>query len=185
MQKYIKNIFYIINEARSLHIDLENDDIRVFQLIKAREELYKPKLLIDVTEEQRKEKQHEKEKEAEKEKRREHEKENWEREQKQVENYDDEVEHTKTDSTKKNNTNDDDENEECSRYDDIHQNDFNAEKSDKASYNRSLTSSPAPLPEGTSRSPSPDNYGTPPLPVPPPQPAQSLIGDRLGERNIS
>lgn len=159
------------------------------QLLKAREELYKPKLLIDVTEEQqRKEKQHEKEKEAEREKRRERdrEREEWEREQQQQKRVDEQRraafadedaatgEHLKNDAAqlaasspsssswtrKESSAVTASTTEAADRGPDE---DGDVDEGDKPMFNRSLSSSPAPM-----AVPSPDNYSTPPMPVPPP-----------------
>lgn len=121
--------------------------------------------MIDVTEEQRKERQQEKDKESEKEKRREREKEEWERSQKRLEDHQQCVV------------------EEPSRFKPLEpvQSEFDAEDEDAQpdeldeqlaksnTYNRSLSSSPVPVADAPSRSPSPDNLSTPPMPVPPPQ----------------
>lgn len=151
-----------------------------FQLLKAREELYKPKLLINVTEEQKKEKEREKEVEREK-KVRDREKEDWDREIRKSEEqqHAEEADRPRTLERQRSDHESDDkrarsEDKRVSETDD---------RSSKGGYNRSLSNSPAPLPNGSPRSPSPENnaYGSPPLSSHPQTSQSSSGGDRTSE----
>lgn len=153
--------------------------------MRAREELYKPKLLINVTEEQKKEKEREKQIEREK-KQREREKEEWERGQRRIEEQQhiDDSDRLKAQEADPNDqeideTRDKNENERVNENDD---------ESNKGGFNRSLSNSPAPLPNASPHSPSPENnvYGTPPIAVPAPHSAQSSSdNDKMGKFRIS